>query len=159
MKLRTYYAFPIVAAFAVALVAPGQVHAHGPDVQYSAGQPGDPTQPARTVKVTMFERGKKMLFEPQVVNVKRNEQIRFVLVNDDHNNHEFILATPAENRKHAAEMKKNPHMEHAEPNAATLSPYETKEIVWKFTKPGEFQYVCLIPGHYEAGMVGKVIVK
>jgi uncharacterized cupredoxin-like copper-binding protein len=159
MKLRNFYLVPLAAAFIGALFMPGFAHAHGPDVQYSAGQPGDPKQPARTVKVTMFEQGKKMLFEPQVINVKRNEQIRFVLVNDDHNNHEFILATPEENRKHAEEMKKNPHMEHAEPNAATLSPYETREIVWKFTKRGEFQYVCLIPGHYEAGMVGKVIVE
>jgi uncharacterized cupredoxin-like copper-binding protein len=38
-------------------------------------------------------------------------------------------------------------------------PGETGEMVWQFTKPGEFYFACLIPGHFEAGMVGKVTVK
>ena len=32
-------------------------------------------------------------------------------------------------------------------------------ILWKFTKRGAFEYACLIPGHFEAGMHGEVIVK
>jgi uncharacterized cupredoxin-like copper-binding protein len=31
--------------------------------------------------------------------------------------------------------------------------------VWQFTQPGDFQFACLQPGHFEAGMVGKVAVK
>ncbi len=65
----------------------------------------------------------------------------------------------AANRKHAALMKKYPHMEHADPNAITLAPLNGGEILWKFTKRGEFEIACLIPGHREAGMYGKVIVK
>ena len=30
---------------------------------------------------------------------------------------------------------------------------------WEFTKAGEFYYGCLMPGHFEAGMIGKVIVR
>ena len=40
-----------------------------------------------------------------------------------------------------------------------VRPKKTGEIVWQFTKPGEFHYGCLIPGHFEAGMVGKLTVK
>lgn len=56
-------------------------------------------------------------------------------------------------------MKKFPGMEHDDPNIAHVQPGSTGELVWKFTKPGEFQFACLVPGHYEAGMVGKVVVK
>ena len=107
----------------------------------------------------MLENGKKMLFEPDRIEIKRGEQIRFQLYNEGIENHEFVLATRAENRKHAEEMKKNPHMEHADPNSATLAPFNSGEILWRFTKRGEFEFACLIPGHLEAGMHGKVIVK
>lgn len=56
-------------------------------------------------------------------------------------------------------MKKNPGMEHDDPNGKRLTPKKTSEIVWKFTKAGEFDYSCLIPGHREAGMIGMVVVK
>jgi uncharacterized cupredoxin-like copper-binding protein len=61
--------------------------------------------------------------------------------------------------KHAEAMKRNPEMEHHDPNARRLAPKQKDEIVWRFTKPGEFQYACLIPGHLEAGMSGTVDVK
>jgi uncharacterized cupredoxin-like copper-binding protein len=56
-------------------------------------------------------------------------------------------------------MRKHPEMEHDEPYMAHVAPGKTERIVWQFTKPGEYYYGCLIPGHFEAGMVGKVIVK
>ena len=140
-------------------VAPLVAAAHEARGHFSAGEPGDPKKPARIVKVKMLEEGKKMFFEPAVIEVKRGEQIRFVLMNDGTEDHEFILATQKDNRKHAEQMKKFPEMEHDDPNAKRLSPFNTTEILWKFTKRGEFEYACLIPGHLEAGMLGKVIVK
>jgi uncharacterized cupredoxin-like copper-binding protein len=56
-------------------------------------------------------------------------------------------------------MKKHPHMEHDEPNGVRLAPKKTAEIVWKFTKPGTFEFACLIPDHRDYGMTGRVIVK
>ena len=55
-------------------------------------------------------------------------------------------------------MKKFPGMEHDEPYMAHVSPGKTDEIVWHFTKAGEFFYACLLPGHLEAGMIGKIVV-
>ena len=123
------------------------------------GEPGDPKKPFRVVKVTMLEDGKKMLFEPAVVEVQLGEQVRFEIFNEGSWTHEFVLATEAANRKHAELMKKFPDMEHADPNAIRLSPFATGSILWKFTKRGTFEYACLIPGHLEAGMRGAVIVK
>ena len=69
------------------------------------------------------------------------------------------LATPAENLKHEAAMRKNPDMEHDEPNGLRIAAKKSGEILWKFTTPGTFEYACLIPDHREYGMTGKVIVK
>jgi uncharacterized cupredoxin-like copper-binding protein len=126
---------------------------------FSAGEPGDPKKPARVVLITMREADGKMMFIPNKVEVRKGEQIRFMLRNSGLLEHEFMLATAAENTKHAEEMKKNPDMEHDDPNGKRLKPNATAEILWKFSKAGEFQFGCLIPGHPEAGMLGTVVVK
>lgn len=134
-------------------------HGHGHDEAFSAGEPGDAKKPARIVQVTMGEMDGKMMFMPAKVEVKKGEQVKFVLRNNGELDHEFILATTAENLKHGEATKKNPDMEHDDPNGKRLAPKKTDEIVWKFTKAGEFEYSCLIPGHREAGMVGTIVVK
>jgi len=150
---------------AIALVAgpglsgSGQAHEGHEHTAFSAGEPGDPKKPARTVKVRMLEGSGKMSFEPALIQVRRGEQIRFIVQNDGEEDHEFILATVEDNRKHGELMKKFPEMEHDDPNAKRVLPYASKEVLWKFTKRGEFEFACLIPGHYEKGMFGKVVVK
>jgi uncharacterized cupredoxin-like copper-binding protein len=147
------------AFLATEIGAPISAVAHENHGHFSAGEPGDPTKRARTIKVVMREDGKKMAFEPARITVRRGEQIRFVLENAGTDDHEFVLATLEENRKHAELMKKFPDMEHADPNAKRLAPAAHGEILWKFTKVGTFEFACLIPGHREAGMLGKVVVK
>ena len=147
----------IVAALLAlsAAKAPARAHEHHGHESYSAGEPGDGKKPARTIEIAMSE----MAFEPYRVEVKRGEQIRFVLRNAGTEDHEFLLATTEENLKHAELMKKYPHMEHDEPNGVRIAPKKTAEILWKFTKAGTFEYSCLIPDHREYGMTGRVIVK
>ena len=55
-------------------------------------------------------------------------------------------------------MKKHPGMEHDVPHMAHVAPRKTENLVWQFTKAGTFHFGCLEPGHFEAGMVGRVIV-
>jgi uncharacterized cupredoxin-like copper-binding protein len=147
------------AILATHIAMPRPASAHEDRGHFSAGEPGDPKKPARVVEIKMFEGSGKMGYEPARIEVRRGEQIRFVLQNDGEEDHEFILATVAENRKHAEVMKKNPDMEHDDPNAKRLLPHGHSEIVWKFTKRGTFEFACLIPGHYEKGMVGRITVK
>ncbi len=132
---------------------PGHHHHH--EDSYSAGEPGDARKPARTVEVEM----KEMEFSPFKIEVKRDEQIRFVIHNAGTESHEFLLATTEENLKHAEAMRKNPDMEHDEPNGIRLAAKKSGEILWKFSKAGTFEYSCLIPDHREYGMIGKVVVK
>ena len=122
---------------------------------YSAGEPGDPKQPSREIVVEMSE----MDYSPSRIEVKQGEQIRFVVRNMGTEDHEFLLASTADNLKHAAMMRKHPHMAHDEPNGLRLARKQSGEILWKFTKSGTFEYSCLIPDHREYGMTGKVVVK
>ena len=162
MRLPLFAATSVSAALlaAVAVASPGHGpggHGHAAETAY--GKPGDPKKPARVVNVVMREADGKMLFTPDRIEVRRGEQVKFMLRNNGEIDHEIVIATLEENLKHAIEMQKNPDMEHDDPNAKRLAPKKTGEIVWHFTKAGEFDFSCLIPGHREAGMTGKVIVK
>jgi uncharacterized cupredoxin-like copper-binding protein len=156
---RAYVTAAAVAVLLTSSAAITVTSAHEERATFSAGEPGNPKKPARVVLVTMREGDGKMMFVPDKVEVKRGEQIRFILTNTGLLAHEFILATSEENLKHAEEMKKNPDMEHDDPNGKRVAPTKTSEIVWRFSKAGTFEYGCLIPGHREAGMTGTIIVK
>lgn len=154
MKTRFILALLLPLTMPVAAFAgPG----HNDDRAY--GEPGDPKKPARKVLITMTENDQKMQFIPNEVKIRKGEQIRFVIRNNGLIDHEIVLGTLEENLKHAEDMAKNPDMEHDDPNARRLETKKTGEIVWKFTKAGEFDFSCLLPGHREAGMFGKIVVR
>ena len=140
-------------------IVAGPVPVYANQDAFSAGEPGDPTKSARILNVTMKDAGGKLVFDPALVKVRLGEQVRFVVANADQLDHEFFLGSPDEISEHADMMKKSPDMEHSDPNVIRLKPGETKEIVWHFTKAGDFEYACLLPGHLEAGMLGKVVVE
>lgn len=120
------------------------------------GQQGDPKKVTRTIKVGM---GDDMRFTPSDIVVKRGETVRFVVHNGGKQLHEMVLGTQEALKEHAELMKKFPGMEHADPSMAHVKPGQDGEIVWQFTKAGEFQFACLLPGHFEAGMVGRLVVR
>ena len=141
------------------LAGPGEPgHRHR---SFAAGEPGDPNKPAvKTVEVRMTETdGANMLFVPDRIEVKRGEQVKFVLKNQGKTDHEFMLDTVEHNAKHKIAMEANPDMEHDDPNGKRLAPDGSNEIVWRFTKAGTFEFACLIPGHYESGMHGTIVAK
>ena len=125
---------------------------------FSAGAPGNPKKPARTVTVILSDNN-GMKFTPDHFDVKKGEQVRFIIRNEGALRHEFMLAGVKDNDKHAELMKKYPDMEHDDPNAKSVDPGKTAEILWRFTKTGTFEFACLIPGNREAGMRGTVTVK
>jgi uncharacterized cupredoxin-like copper-binding protein len=126
---------------------------------FSAGEPGNPKRPARTVTVIMSDGDGTMRFVPDRLNVRKGEQVHFIIQNKGALKHEFTLASVQDNNKHAELMQKYPDMEHDDPNAKSVDPGKTAEILWRFTKAGTFEFACLIPGHREAGMLGAVTVK
>ena len=150
-----------------ALNLTGVAHAHeGADHAKKAGPvrkeqkpwgiAGDAKAAKRTVEVAMSD---AMRFTPDSLTVKRGETVRLVFRNDGKQLHEFVLGTQKELDEHAALMLKFPDMEHDEPYMAHVPAGKTAEIVWTFNRAGSFKFGCLIPGHFQAGMVGQVTVK
>ncbi|MNR71299.1 plastocyanin [compost metagenome] len=131
-------------------------HKEGAKHQGPFGQAGDPEHVTRNVHVFM---GDQMRFEPALISVKQGETVRFVVSNAGAMLHEMVLGTVLAHGEHAAQMREHPGMEHDAPNMAHVKPGATGQLVWQFTEPGEFQFACLVPGHYEAGMTGKVVVE
>lgn len=126
---------------------------------FIAGEAGDPKKPFRTIELTMSDGPGTMTYTPDRVEVRKGEQIKFVLKNTGYLAHEFLLDSVQNNAKHKMAMEKNPEMEHDEPNGKRLAPKQSAEILWRFSKAGTFEFACLIPGHYETGMKGVIVVK
>lgn len=157
----------IASAIAVSLVSTTGALAHddkthvkkeeqrADDHAAALGKPGDPRKVTRDVEVEMND---AMRFRPDSIRVKRGETIRFIVRNTGKVKHEMVLGTIKELKEHAELMRKSPEMEHADPNQVSVEPGMTGELVWQFTKAGTFDFACLVPGHFEAGMVGKVQV-
>ncbi len=151
---------------------------HGHGAASSIGVPTKALGNTRTVIVKMIDNA----YEPESVQVKAGETVRFVLTNTGQLLHEFNLGTASMHAEHQKEMAMmmehgmltptgvNPQMmnmdhsqmmgghsmKHDDPNSVLVAPGEKKELVWKFTKAVELEFACNIPGHYESGMVGKV---
>ncbi len=153
MTMKLPLALLMVSALLAAGATTAAPHDHHP--AYSAGEPGNPKKPSREITVEMSE----MDYSPRAIEVKRGEQIKFVVRNVGTEDHEFILASTEDNLKHAAAMRKHPGMAHEEPSGLRLARRQSGEIVWKFTRAGTFEYSCLIADHREYGMTGKVVVK
>ena len=119
------------------------------------GIAGDAAAAHRTIEVRMLD---SMRFSPARIDVRRGETVRFVVRNEGRTPHEFVIGTRKENDAHAALMMKFPDMEHDEPYMAHVGPGQAGEIVWTFNRRGEFDFACLIAGHYQAGMVGRIVV-
>ncbi len=127
-----------------------------PTEEKAFGSEGSLGKATRTIHVDMNDR---MRFTPDSLTIKQGETVKFVVKNSGKIMHEFVLGTMAELKEHAAMMKKHPGMEHDEPYMAHVAPGKTETIAWQFTKAGNFNFGCLLPGHFEAGMVGTITVK
>ena len=141
--------------------AHGDTHGATPQTAVKAEQrafgiAGDPRRASRTVTIDMSD---QMRFVPSRLEVKRGDTVRFVLHNKGKVLHEMVIGTVEELQVHAALMKKFPNMEHEAPYMAHVKPGKSEEIVWHFNRRGDFDFACLIPGHFEAGMLGKIVVK
>ena len=110
----------------------------------------------RTITLQMSD---DMRFSPSHIDVREGETVRLRVKNKGKVLHEIVMGTKAELDQHAALMKKYPGMEHDAPYMAHVAAGKTGDIVWHFNRAGSFDFACLIPGHYEAGMTGTITVQ
>lgn len=156
----------LLAALCAAALTTLPAHAHGDkphapagDVVYEQTVWGIAANPARVQRTLTVDMTDTMRFTPDRLTVKEGETIRFIVRNRGRMVHEMVIGTPDELARHAAMMAKFPDMEHDAPYMVHVDPGKTGEIVWHFNRPGQFEFACLIAGHYEAGMRGTLVVE
>jgi uncharacterized cupredoxin-like copper-binding protein len=160
--IMTAAAFAAMAMLAGAALAHGDAksgkkEARAPSAdEHAFGREGDPKRVSRTVRIDMSD---KMRFSPDRLSIRQGETVKFIVRNSGTTMHEMVIGSMKELREHAELMRKHPGMEHEEPYMAHVAPGKTGTLVWQFTKAGEFHFGCLIPGHFEAGMVGRISVQ
>jgi uncharacterized cupredoxin-like copper-binding protein len=120
------------------------------------GIAGDESAVTRVIEISMLD---TMRFVPDIIDVKQGETIRLKVKNNGKIMHELVIGTKKELDEHAALMKKHPNMEHDEPYMAHVEAGKSADIIWTFNRAGQFDFACLLPGHYEAGMIGKINVR
>ena len=158
------HSLTVLAALITSLGTLAYAHGEKPHAEKSGpivmeqkawGIAGNPKSVGRTISLTM---GDSMRFSPDTISVKQGETIRFVVKNRGNMLHEMVIGTKKELDEHAALMLKFPNMEHEEPYMAHVAAGKSSQIVWTFNKPGNFEFACLIAGHQQAGMMGKINV-
>ena len=155
----------LIAACAL-LAATSASFGHGNSAHHSAPSPtlkeqkawgiaGDAKAVTRTITLRMTD---DMRFTPSHIAVREGETLRLRAENKGQVLHEIVIGTKADLDQHAAMMAKHPGMEHDEPHMAHVKAGQTGDIVWTFNRPGNFDFACLIAGHYQAGMTGTITV-
>ena len=180
----TAVAAALTVVFIPAALAHGDSHSAPRAVDYSTaeetpfGRAGNPDKVNRTIRVGMDDGMHFRVMASAAKNrsndipmsdgthamggdivVKRGETVRFLVRNDGKLMHEMVIGTMEDLKKHAELMRRFPGMEHGEPYMAHVAPGKQSEVLWQFTRAGEFHYACLVPGHMEAGMIAKITVK
>ena len=141
------------------------------------GEKGNPNDIDRVIEIKMYDN----YYEPNVIKVKKGETIKFIVQNLGEMVHEYNIATKEMHIKHQPEMQKlaehgillvdkidmekmkkmskmDHSLSHSHSNSVIVEPKKTGEIIWKFTKDISLEMACNVPGHYETGMVGKIVL-
>ena len=144
------------------------------------GTPGKASAASRTIEVTLHDN----YYEPETIEVKAGETVRFRIRNAGEFVHEFNIGTAEMHASHQDEMMmmmehgvlmpdhvdmaaakamqaSMGHGMHDEPNSVLLEPGKSGEIVWTFPKDADvaIEFACNVPGHYQSGMVGSVAIE
>jgi uncharacterized cupredoxin-like copper-binding protein len=130
----------------------------GGESQFAFGEPAEISEADRVVEVTATD---DLMFDPSSVAVSKGETIEFNVSNIGTVGHEFVLGDASFQLAHEEEMAdmEGDMLPPDEAYAISLAPGETSSIAWTFTSDGEIEYGCHVPGHYEGGMVGTVLVE
>ncbi len=117
-------------------------------------------QPTRTIEIEMVD----VAFKPASLEVKRNETVRFVFVNNGQMAHDAFVGDADAQADHEKEMQDDGNGDHGndhrqgESDALTVKPGESGELIYTFHEQGKIEIGCHQPGHYESGMKVAVTV-
>ncbi|MCY1274137.1 Copper binding protein, plastocyanin/azurin family [compost metagenome] len=154
--------------------------------RYSFGHPANPADATRTVEIVMgemyYEPARLQVKAGETVRfvVKNEGSLLHEFSLGDaaaHAEHQKKMAmmqqmgmlTPTE-LKHAMPMDHGQMghgmdsaehaamMRHDDPNSVLVEPGKRAELTWTFSQASGLEFACNIPGHYQAGMTGTLMI-
>jgi uncharacterized cupredoxin-like copper-binding protein len=94
-------------------------------------------------------------FSTDEVHVQPGTTVRFVIVNNDPINHEFVVGDASVHARHQRGTEKaHPPV----PGEVSVGPNDRGLTIYRFDRPGRFEFACHLPGHLAFGMKGYVVV-
>lgn len=140
----------------------------------SIGEAGKASEVDQVIEIEMYDN----YYEPEKLNIKEGQTVRFVVKNLGEFVHEFNIGTAKMHAAHQEEMEMmmehgmlepdkinhdmmkmdmgNGSMEHNDPNSILLEPGKDGEIIWRFSEDANLEFACNVPGHYDSGMMGTI---
>jgi uncharacterized cupredoxin-like copper-binding protein len=94
-------------------------------------------------------------FEQTELTVPAGKPVTFTLRNQDPIAHEWIVGTEDVHARHRTGTE--PYHD-VIPTEVTIRAYESKQTTVTFDEPGDYTYICHLPGHEAYGMVGTLHV-
>jgi plastocyanin len=94
-------------------------------------------------------------FEPDVIVARAGDPLTITLRNDDPIEHEWIVGPDAVHERHRTGTEP---FHDERPTEVTVPAFSSKVTTVTFDVPGEYAYVCHLPGHEEYGMKGTLRV-
>jgi uncharacterized cupredoxin-like copper-binding protein len=90
----------------------------------------------------------ELTYRPNVIVVVEGETVTFHISNAGQAQHEFMLGPEADAMADTE----------GTPEVADIAAGETKTLTFTFDGPGPYAFACHEPGHFEAGMLGYIVV-
>ncbi len=94
-------------------------------------------------------------FVPGEATVRAGVPVTITLRNEDPIEHEWIVGPPDVHARHRTGTE--PYHDQV-PTEVTIGALETRTTTITFQQPGDYLYVCHLPGHEAYGMVGTLHV-
>jgi len=110
---------------------------------------GDETGGEETISIHYSQ------FAPEVVEVVAGQPVTITLRNDDPIEHEWIVGNDVLHESHRIGTEP---VHDQQPTEVTLPAYTTLETTLTFAEPGEYAFICHLPGHEAYGMAGTLRV-
>ncbi|HEV2126549.1 MAG TPA: cupredoxin domain-containing protein [Chloroflexota bacterium] len=95
-------------------------------------------------------------FVPEMLEVSAGVPVTITLRNDDPIEHEWIVGPP---EVHAAHRFGTEPVHDTRPTEVTVPALSTRSTTLIFDRPGDYAYICHLPGHEAYGMRGILRVR
>ncbi|OBU20108.1 copper-resistant cuproprotein CopI [Photobacterium aquimaris] len=111
------------------------------------GMPATGSKPDKVAYVILSD-DMQITFK-QPVDIKPNDVVQFVVINQGKMAHEFSIGSPQEQAQ-ARQIGQDHHIESG--NAVTVAPGKAKQVLWHFHGGNKIEFACNMAGHATAGM-------